>query len=156
MDEKSIEKLMEKFDQSSMMNFELQDDDFKLSLSKRESAEPTIIGNAEQVDRSSSSTDIEATESTDDANGSLPTENTEAVEIKAPLVGVVYFSPSPEKPAFKAIGDHVSKGEVVCVIEAMKMINEVKSNVAGVITNTLVEDGSMVEFDQPIFQVEEE
>lgn len=77
----------------------------------------------------------------------------EATAIKAPLVGVIYLQPSPDKPAYKSVGDHVSAGEVVCVIEAMKMMTEIKSKVDGTISKILVENEEVVEYDQPLFEV---
>ncbi|AEB73914.1 acetyl-CoA carboxylase biotin carboxyl carrier protein [Lentilactobacillus buchneri] len=154
MDEKEIERLLDKFDRSSLKNFELAQDDFKLKFSKREGDDHAIVEDSAQAASAS-------TNGLGHGQNSQPTtvEQPETpvaqnvAEIKAPLVGVVYFAPSPDKPAFKKQGDHVEKGDVVCVIEAMKMINEVKSDVTGTISNILVEDGSMVEYDQPIFQV---
>ncbi|AQW22347.1 acetyl-CoA carboxylase biotin carboxyl carrier protein subunit [Lentilactobacillus curieae] len=156
MDEKEIERLMDKFDQSSLMNFELQNEDFKLALSKREEGDTTIIGNPGVADQGTTQSETVATDANSQEAATPVVDDANLAEIKAPLVGVVYFAPSPDKPAFKKVGDHVSKGEVVCVIEAMKMINEVKSDIDGVIKNALVGDGAMVEFDQPIFSVEKE
>lgn len=156
MDEKEIERLLDKFDKSSLKHFELAQDDFKLKLSKRDD-EHVVVENSAAT--SPVNTDGSGHVQTQAAPTTQPdTQDTKPVdqnvaEIKAPLVGVVYFAPSPDKPAFKKQGDHVEKGDVVCVIEAMKMINEVKSDVTGTISNILVEDGSMVEYDQPIFQV---
>ncbi|MFC6255369.1 acetyl-CoA carboxylase biotin carboxyl carrier protein [Secundilactobacillus hailunensis] len=73
--------------------------------------------------------------------------------IKAPLVGVIYLQPTPDKPAYKKVGDHVNAGEVVCVIEAMKMMTEIKSKVTGTISKILVDNEEVVEFDQPLFEV---
>ena len=156
MDEKEIERLMDKFDQSSLMNFELQNEDFKLALSKREEGDTTIIGNPGVADQGTTQSETVATDANSQEAATPVVDDANLAEIKAPLVGVVYFAPSPDKPTFKKVGDHVSKGEVVCVIEAMKMINEVKSDIDGVIKNALVGDGAMVEFDQPIFSVEKE
>lgn len=156
MDEKEIERLMDKFDQSSLMNFELQNEDFKLALSKREEGDTTIIGNPGVADQGTTQSETVTTDANSQEAATPVVDDANLAEIKAPLVGVVYFAPSPDKPAFKKVGDHVSKGEVVCVIEAMKMINEVKSDIDGVIKNALVGDGAMVEFDQPIFSVEKE
>lgn len=72
------------------------------------------------------------------------------------MVGLVYFAPGPDKPAYKAVGDHIKRGETLCAIEAMKLINEVKSPVTGTITKRLVNDGEMVEFDQPMFEIKED
>lgn len=161
MDEKEIERLLDKFDKSTLKNFELTQDDFKLSLSKRDQADQVIAQprvTEPVVDQSfqkeSSNAAQSATRSADDSKQSDKTEaNDQVAEITAPLVGVVYFAPNPDKPPFKKQGDKVKKGDVVCVIEAMKMINEVKSEVSGTISNVLVKDGSMVEYGQPIFQV---
>lgn len=154
MDEKEIERLLDKFDRSSLKNFELAQDDFKLKFSKREDDEHIVVGDPVQNGpATSNSSGHEQNEQLQPVSRSVQPVDQNVAEIKAPLVGVVYFAPSPDKPAYKKQGDHVEKGDVVCVIEAMKMINEVKSDVSGTISNILVEDGSMVEYDQPIFQV---
>ncbi|MDF7639533.1 acetyl-CoA carboxylase biotin carboxyl carrier protein subunit [Lactobacillus sp. ESL0791] len=74
-------------------------------------------------------------------------------QIKAPLVGIVYLQASPEKPQYKKVGDHVKPGDVVCVIEAMKMMTEIKSEVSGTISKMLVSNEEVVEFDQPLIEV---
>lgn len=76
-----------------------------------------------------------------------------ALQIKAPLVGIVYLQANPNKPPYKKIGDHVEKGEVVCVIEAMKMMTEVKSDISGTISEINVANEEVVEYDQPLFTV---
>jgi acetyl-CoA carboxylase biotin carboxyl carrier protein len=76
------------------------------------------------------------------------------VEIKAPMIGTFYRSPGPDKDAFVKVGDRVEKGQVVCIIEAMKLFNEIESDVSGTITKVLVDDSSPVEYDQPLFIVE--
>lgn len=77
-----------------------------------------------------------------------------AVTIKSPMIGTFYRSPSPDKPSFVNVGDEVEPGKVVCIIEAMKLFNEIESEVKGRIIKVLVEDASPVEYDQPLFQVE--
>ncbi|MCT0151171.1 acetyl-CoA carboxylase biotin carboxyl carrier protein subunit [Fructilactobacillus fructivorans] len=72
------------------------------------------------------------------------------------MVGILYFAPSPEKPDFKKDGDRVEKGETVCVIEAMKMVNEVKSPISGTIVKRLVDNGSMVEYNEPVYEIKED
>ena len=79
----------------------------------------------------------------------------EGVTIDSPLVGVAYLTPSPDKPAFKSVGDKVAKGEVVCIVEAMKVMNEITSDVAGEIVEVLVDNEQVVEFNQPLFRVKE-
>ncbi|WP_283679103.1 acetyl-CoA carboxylase biotin carboxyl carrier protein [Lentilactobacillus sp. Marseille-Q4993] len=159
MDEKEIERLLDKFDKSSLLDFKLVQDDFQLNLSKREQEAQIVqapVAQNNQAESTTVSNEAPANEavSTSDTTNQ-PVVNDNLTDIKAPLVGVVYFAASPDKPPYKKVGDHVAKGDVVCVIEAMKMINEVKSDVDGTIREVLPEDGSMVEFDQPIFRVEE-
>ena len=81
-----------------------------------------------------------------------PAGNT--VTIKSPMIGTFYRSPSPDKPSFINVGDDIEPGKVVCIIEAMKLFNEIESEVKGRIVKVLVEDASPVEYDQPLFLVE--
>lgn len=76
------------------------------------------------------------------------------VEIKSPIVGTFYRSPSPEKAAYVKVGDTVEAGNVVCIVEAMKLFNEIESDVSGKIVKVLVEDAQPVEYDQPLFLVD--
>lgn len=81
-----------------------------------------------------------------------PAGNT--VTIKSPMIGTFYRSPSPDKPSFVNVGDDIEPGKPVCIIEAMKLFNEIESEVKGRIVKVLVEDASPVEYDQPLFLVE--
>ncbi len=81
-------------------------------------------------------------------------ENSKFITIKSPIIGTFYRKPSPDKPSFKEVGDAVSVGDVLCVIEAMKLFNEIESEVSGKIVKVLVEDSSPVEFDQPLFLID--
>ncbi len=76
------------------------------------------------------------------------------VTIKSPMIGTFYRRPSPDKPIFAEVGDEVSPGKVVCIIEAMKLFNEIESEISGKIVKILVEDASPVEYDQPLFLVD--
>ena len=76
------------------------------------------------------------------------------ITIKSPMIGTFYRSAGPDKPVFVSIGDEVTSGKVVCIIEAMKLFNEIESEVKGRIVKVLVEDASPVEYDQPLFLVE--
>lgn len=73
--------------------------------------------------------------------------------VKSPIVGTFYGSPSPGAPAFVAPGDHVEKGQVICIVEAMKLMNEIESDVAGEVVKCLVTNGQPVEFGQPLFSI---
>jgi len=82
--------------------------------------------------------------------------NTDAglLTIKSPMIGTMYRRPSPDKELFVKVGDTVAKGQVVCIIEAMKLFNEIESEVSGTIVKILVDDSSPVEYDQPLFLVQ--
>lgn len=75
-------------------------------------------------------------------------------QVKSPMVGTMYLSPSPDAPLFVKVGQKVNVGDTLCIIEAMKMFNEIESDKAGVVRERLVEDGQPVEYDQPLFVIE--
>jgi len=76
------------------------------------------------------------------------------VTIKSPMIGTFYRSSSPDKPAFVSVGDEITTGKVVCIVEAMKLFNEIESEISGKIVKILVDDAQPVEYDQPLFLVE--
>ncbi|MGO4905547.1 acetyl-CoA carboxylase biotin carboxyl carrier protein [Flavobacterium sp. W20_MBD1_R3] len=81
-------------------------------------------------------------------------ENAHFIIIKSPIIGTFYRKPSPDKPMFVEVGKNIAKGDVLCVIEAMKLFNEIESEISGKIVKILVDDMSPVEFDQPLFLVD--
>lgn len=81
-------------------------------------------------------------------------ENSKYITIKSPIIGTFYRKPSPDKPMFVEVGKTINEGDVLCVIEAMKLFNEIESEVSGKIVKILVDDSSPVEFDQPLFLVD--
>jgi|SRR5690625_508005 len=83
-----------------------------------------------------------------------PKEESNLVSMKSPIIGTFYRKPAPDKPPFVEVGDTVKEGDVLCVIEAMKLFNEIESEVSGKVVKVLVDDASPVEFDQPLFLIE--
>jgi len=81
-------------------------------------------------------------------------DNSKYITIKSPIIGTFYRKPSPDKSVFVEVGSTISKGDVLCVIEAMKLFNEIESEISGKIVKILVDDMSPVEFDQPLFLVD--
>ncbi|MEX0361698.1 acetyl-CoA carboxylase biotin carboxyl carrier protein [Flagellimonas sp.] len=81
-------------------------------------------------------------------------DDSKYITIKSPIIGTFYRKPAPDKPAFVEVGSSISQGDVLCVIEAMKLFNDIESEVSGKIVKVLVEDSSPVEFDQPLFLVD--
>ncbi len=136
----AVQKLMEQFEDSTARELELTDGDFHLRLSKNRTAK-------------ASPAPVEATPSPAPTSAA-PQAAEVAQTIKAPLVGTVYLQPKPGAKPYLQVGQQVNAGDVVCVIEAMKMMTEVKSQVAGTVKAVLVEDEQLVEVDQPLFTVE--
>ncbi len=81
-------------------------------------------------------------------------DNSKYITVKSPIIGTFYRKPSPDKPTFVEVGDSVKEGDVLCIIEAMKLFNEIESEVSGKIVKVLVDDSSPVEFDQPLYLVD--
>ncbi len=81
-------------------------------------------------------------------------ESDNYITVKSPIIGTFYRKPSPDKPAFVEVGDAIKEGDVLCTIEAMKLFNEIESEVSGKIVKVLVDDATPVEFDQPLFLVD--
>ncbi len=81
-------------------------------------------------------------------------DNSKYITIKSPMIGTLYRKSAPDKPMFVEVGSTISKGDVVCVVEAMKLFNEIESEISGKIVKILVDDSSPVEFDQPLFLVD--
>ncbi len=81
-------------------------------------------------------------------------EHSKYITIKSPIIGTLYRKPSPDKPVFVEVGQTINEGDVLCVIEAMKLFNEIESEISGKVVKILVDDSSPVEFDQPLFLVD--
>ena len=111
--------------------------------------EPLVIPQQPQV-----STPQPSTVPTDLPDPAIPDEKSNYITIKSPIIGTFYRKPSPDKPSFVEVGDSISEGTVLCVIEAMKLFNDIESEVSGKIVKVLVDDSSPVEFDQPLFLVD--
>ncbi|MCL4164841.1 UNVERIFIED_CONTAM: hypothetical protein GTU68_027925 [Idotea baltica] len=89
-----------------------------------------------------------------EATPAAATEDSKYITIKSPIIGTFYRKPAPDKPLFVEVGQTIGEGDVLCVIEAMKLFNEIESEVSGKIVKVLVDDSSPVEFDQPLFLVD--
>lgn len=139
---------MAEFNESPMRELEIETDGFHIHLSKNENTfKPQV------VTTSSLPAPQAETPSPKVEEASTPAES--ASYIKAPMVGSIYLQPAPDKEAYVSVGTKVHKGDVVCIIEAMKMMTEIKSEVDGIITKVLVTNEELVEFDQPLFEVQE-
>lgn len=161
MDLKQIQELIRFVSKAGVSEVQLEQDDFKIVIKtgKEESHQPMQMAPQQiyhaatpvQVAPQAAPAEAGQTPAAPKAEAA-PAANTET--IKSPMIGTFYRKPSPDKDVFVKVGDTVSKGQVVCVIEAMKLFNEIESDVAGKIVKILVEDASPVEYDQPLFLVE--
>ncbi|MCT4582262.1 MAG: acetyl-CoA carboxylase biotin carboxyl carrier protein [Flavobacteriales bacterium] len=99
---------------------------------------------------------VSATVEVKEPAAAAPAKDEEAnyITVKSQMIGTFYRSPSPDKPAFVSVGDSIKEGDPICIIEAMKLFNEIESEVSGKIVKVLVDDATPVEFDQPLFLVD--
>ena len=159
MEFEKIKELIKLVDASSLAFFELQsgNDHIKMDKSLNRGLNDSSIGNSNTVNSS-----VEKSE-THIVREEVKTAEKEIVEddkniniITSPMVGTFYSSASPESSPFVEVGGKVSKGKVICIIEAMKLMNEIESDYNGIIVERLVNDGDMVEYGQPLFKVKGE
>ncbi|CAK1237878.1 Biotin carboxyl carrier protein (AccB) [Fructobacillus cardui] len=138
---KEIRELMADLEKSTLRDVYIQDGEFSLHLSKNEQVQG---GNTPAPVAPSAPAAQPVVNQAPAAAGK---------EIKAPMVGTVYLQPKPGEPNFKNVGDHVEKGETVAIIEAMKLMTEIKSDVSGTIAEVLVDNEEVVDFDKPLYRV---
>lgn len=141
MDNRKIFELMKRFEQSGIAKIAIQDGEFSISMEK--SVAPMVVATPTVTPQSISAAEV--------VNN--PKEISGKV-IKSPIVGTFYAASSPEKPPFVKEGSRISKGDPICVIEAMKMFNEVLSEFDGVVKEILVQNGDNVEYGQPMMIIE--
>lgn len=153
-----VKELLALVNESDLTEFDLQIDNTVLHMSKNDTPKPAYVESVTTnpvVDAKVNEITREVTQS----NTAATTEPTpETVElggtlIPSPIVGVVYLTPTPDQPAFKKVGDTVAVGETLCIVEAMKLMNEITSDTAGTIAEVLIENEQVVEYNQPLFRI---
>lgn len=149
LDLKAIQELIDDFNASPTRELEIKTADFQLRLSKNELSAKLL----EQLTQSRPTKTAKPAEI--QTNKSAAETQKQSV-IKAPLVGSIYLQPAPDKEPYVQVGSRVKKGDVVCVIEAMKVMTEIKSNCSGQIKKVLVKNEELVEYGQPLFEIEEQ
>jgi acetyl-CoA carboxylase biotin carboxyl carrier protein len=153
MDLKEIQNLIKFVANSGVAEVKLEMDDVKITI------RTTLEGNVSEATyvQMPSQPVLQQTAVPQQIAPIAPTpaaENSNYITIKSPIIGTFYRKPSPDKPMFVEVGSKISKGDVLCVIEAMKLFNEIESEVSGKIVKILVDDMSPVEYDQPLFLVD--
>ena len=156
MELKEIKELIKLVSEAGVSEVEVERGDFKIAIKKIE--EKVIVQSTAPVMQQPVVMQAPvAAAPVAPAATVAPTVNEHAsnlITIKSPMIGTFYKTPSPDKPAFVSIGDEIKPGKVLCIVEAMKLFNEIESEVSGRIVKILVENASPVEYDQPLFLVE--
>jgi oxaloacetate decarboxylase alpha subunit len=140
-----IEEMLQLMESRGLVELEMEHQGLRLRLKKASSSPgPQVVEYVAGVPRPAGAP----------ATGGPPAEEGHRVVIKSPMVGTFYRAPAPDAPAFVEVGQDIEVGQVVCILEAMKLMNEIKSEVAGRVADILVENGAPVEFGQSLFVVE--
>jgi acetyl-CoA carboxylase biotin carboxyl carrier protein len=161
MDFKQIQELIKMINKSNIGEVSIEEKGFKLTIKQKEEAVQQVIAAPihQQPIAAMAAVPVATPQPQAASAAEKPAKAADApagntVTIKSPMIGTFYRSASPDKPPFANIGDEVTPGKVVCIIEAMKLFNEIESEISGKIIKVLVEDASPVEYDQPLFLVE--
>lgn len=156
MDIKEIQNLIKFVAKSGASEVKLEMEDVKITIKTgSDTPETTIIQAAPMAAAPHMAAPLaQAAPVANAPVASAPDEDSKFITIKSPIIGTFYRKPSPDKPLFVEVGSSVSVGDTVCVIEAMKLFNEIESEISGKIVKILVDDASPVEYDQPLFLVD--
>ena len=154
MNVEEIKELMTLFNDSNMTEFHLSNEEFEVQFSKREEY-PQVVSNAvAPVANVASPVEAAPVSAAPSAEAQeAPRVATDAKYITSPIVGVVYLQSSPDADPFVQVGKQITSNDTVCIIEAMKIMNEIKSDFNGEVLEVLVENGQMVDFGQKLFAI---
>ena len=147
MDIRKVKKLIELLETSDIAEIEIKEGEEAVRISRSSSVMTTVVAPATAPAAAPAPSPVAAAEE------KLGPQTTSGHVVSSPMVGTFYRSPSPSSPPFVEIGTHVKAGDVVCIIEAMKMMNQIEAEKAGIIEAILVNDGEPVEFDQPLVTI---
>lgn len=149
MDIRKVKKLIEMLEESKISEIEIHEGEESVRISRASSVMPSQP--MVQIPAGEPSVTVKTDLGPQDTE-----EEPEGYIVKSPMVGIFYESPTPGKPPFVELGKKVSKGEVLCIIEAMKIMNQIESEFSGIISKLMVENGEPVEYGQPLFIIKEE
>ncbi len=157
MDLKQIHELIKIINKSNIGEISIEDKDGKVTIKQKEEPAVTVTAAPSHQVYTTAPASVAIPAPAAAPAAAAPEVAPKAdnlITIKSPMIGTFYRRPSPDKPIFAEIGTEVAPGKVVCIIEAMKLFNEIESEVSGTIVKILVDDASPVEYDQPLFLVE--
>ena len=144
-----IKELIRVFGRSKLGKLKLKDGEFEVSMTK-EGSEVAVVSAPVQT----ATPQVEAPVASESASSDTQSVELSGDIITSPMVGTFYASPSPDSPAFVKVGDSVRKGQTLCILEAMKIMNELEAEYDCKILEVLVQDGEPIEYDTPLFRVE--
>ncbi|MHD0397625.1 acetyl-CoA carboxylase biotin carboxyl carrier protein [Staphylococcus simulans] len=153
---KEIKELIEILDNSNLTEINIEDNKGSIINLKKEKEREIITPQISQQafpTQTAAPAPVQNDSAVSEGSSAANSEADQGKTINAPMVGTFYKSPSPEEEAYVKVGDTVSNDSTVCILEAMKLFNEIQAEVSGEITEILVEDGQMVEYGQPLFKV---
>lgn len=155
MEYKKILELMKEMNQTDLTKIEIEQEGFRLCIEKESMKSATQIPvSIPQGSMNLHSAEVEAPTSVAVNPADFQLEEISGNKVLSPMVGTYYAAASPEKPSFVKVGDKVKKGQTLCIIEAMKLMNEIESDYDGEIVKILVNNEEMVEFGQPLFIIQ--
>ncbi len=154
---KEIQDLIKLIDKSTLSEFSFKTEAYEIKIKGHQAVgNHTVYNSAPPIAAPMTMTQVTASPATSESKDEPKADqnSSKLIEVKSPMVGTFYRSSSPDKPAFVNVGDSISKGSTVCIIEAMKLFNEIDSEFSGKIVKIMVEDASPVEYDQVLFLLE--
>jgi acetyl-CoA carboxylase biotin carboxyl carrier protein len=152
MDFKQIQELIKMINKTNIGELSIEQKEFKITIKQKEEHITQVVSAAPIQSAPVYATPASSPQTAPSTVAEKPASNT--ITIKSPMIGTFYRKSSPDKPNLADVGSDIAPGSVVCIIEAMKLFNEIESEVKGKILKVLVEDASPVEYDQPLFLVE--
>lgn len=150
-DVRKIRRLIELMNEHDLQEMDLRQGDTRIQL--RRAGDPLIVGNAAVAPAAAPAPAPVAAPAPPAAPAAAPADDANVAIIKSPMVGTFYSASDPDSPPYVKVGDPIGKETTVCIVEAMKVFNEIQAEVAGTITAVLVENGEPVEFGQPLYKV---
>ena len=164
MDLKEIQELIKLLNKSNISEIRIERDNFKIMLRThdvnapvqyvRQEAVTTLPASSPAIQSTSTPQTPPPPSKESGVQAEAPSDDSKLITIRSPMIGTFYRSASPDKPVFVNIGDEIKPGSVMCIIEAMKLFNEIESEQSGRIVKILVENAKPVEYDQPLFLIE--
>lgn len=160
MELKQIQELIKAVNKSELNELTIKDGDFEITIKQKQETERQIVTVQAPAAQpmAAAPQPVAAAPAPVAEAPAAPAESAPAasntIEVKSPMIGTFYRSPKPGEPPFINVGDTINEGDHICIIEAMKLFNEIESEVSGKIVKVLVDDASPVEYDQPLFLVE--